>query len=258
MKAKLTAIAVSSILIAFPNFTHAATQVPWVDNGVRWTHYYNPDVRADHTLYDGIPTDSVTTSPTWAAGSFSAGSVAEVSENFLRIGTAASDGSRTFRQSNGYDLGTSASSFTLEARFRVTALNADATYAGSFLFGTGTNGRWGEILYSQTSIGGATGLDLTDWTLVRFTITGATTSAPLVSIFVNGSQTANATMTLTAAATLAYFQIGDGSTASFTGGVSEWDYLRWTNEGAYAPIPEPSSLALFGVAALYAVVRRKK
>lgn len=40
-------------------------------------------------------------------------------------------------------------------------------------------------------------------------------------------------------------------------GTVEWEYVQWTNAGAFAPIPEPSTLLLLGVAGGAFLFRRK-
>jgi MYXO-CTERM domain-containing protein len=41
-----------------------------------------------------------------------------------------------------------------------------------------------------------------------------------------------------------------------TGGQIEWDYIQWTNDGAFAPVPEPAALSLLGLGAL--ALRRRR
>ena len=65
-------------------------------------------------------------------------------------------------------------------------------------------------------------------------------------------------------------QLGSGGFANtvqfgaYTGEVSptatsEWEYIRWTNSGAFVPVPEPSGFALVGVAcAAWAFLRRHR
>ena len=51
--------------------------------------------------------------------------------------------------------------------------------------------------------------------------------------------------------------IGDYSSGAFYG-VTKWDYISWTDQGAFEPVPEPSTLALLllGVATL--IFRRRR
>lgn len=257
MRTKWIALISGGVLSASLSLSYAATTVPWVDNGVSWTHYYNPDETVNTALYDKLPTDATNTSPVWASGGFAGAPIVEIEENFLRISTEGITDQRNFRQSNGYGLGSTATEFTFEARFRVPSLNEDTSYAGSILFGTGENGRWHEILYSPTTIQGFA-VDLTQWTTVRITITGGNTTAPVASVYINNEPDVKATQVLLHSANLPYFQIGDAASGTSRGGVSEWDYIRWTNAGAFAPIPEPGSLALLGIGALVVCHSRRK
>jgi len=46
-------------------------------------------------------------------------------------------------------------------------------------------------------------------------------------------------------------RVGDVSSSDNVAGQTEWEFVRWTNAGEFAPVPEPSTYAmLFGVAAL--------
>lgn len=259
MRTKWIALVSGGVLSASLSLSYAATTVPWVDNGVSWTHYYNPDETVNTALYDKLPNDAVNTSPVWVPGSYGGEPLAEIEDNFLRISTPGENAAYSFRQSNGYGLGSTATEFTFETRFRVTGLNEGAVYAGSILFGTGANNRWEEIVYSPTAIGGYA-VDLTQWTTVRITVTGGNTTAPVALVYINNDSDIKATRILSGVGALSYFQFGDGSTHASRGGTSEWDYIRWTNAGAFAPtpIPEPGSLALLGIGALVVCHSRRK
>ncbi|MFA9480453.1 PEP-CTERM sorting domain-containing protein [Phycisphaerales bacterium AB-hyl4] len=49
---------------------------------------------------------------------------------------------------------------------------------------------------------------------------------------------------------------GDTSSSRY-GGTTTWDYVRWDTTGAYAPIPEPASLALLGIGGALLLGRRR-
>lgn len=255
----------SLLTLVFTVSSNAARVVPWVTNDVSWQYYYNPDVTVNTNYYDKLPNDATNTWPAWNVVA-SAGSNTSVSitDNYLTISTPDSNGAMSYRQSTGYGLGDGLiTEFTLETLLRVTSINEGATYAGSFLFGTGATGKYNEILYSPTGIGRSGNIisvDLTEWTLVRFTFTDTVNG----SMYINNDPTPVATFALTNNGTFGYFQFGDGSVSAGRGGTVEVDFIRWTDLGAYAPIPEPTALALtlalaiFGFAAMILGPRRKK
>ena len=52
-------------------------------------------------------------------------------------------------------------------------------------------------------------------------------------------------------------QIGNYSGA-IEGGYADWEYIRWTNEGAVAPVPEPSVMAALALTGVLAVAFRRR
>ena len=227
----------------------------FVKNGVDWgTSYYNPDVIADPALYDKLPTATGLTSPLWAVNSNSVSTTAVI-ENYVRISTSGTQ-TDSYKTSAGFDP-LLTGSLTVETRLRVVSVASGSVRAGSFVLNLG--GYWIDFNISGSSIGTSaessllTGLNLTEWTTIRFTIADATT-APTLSIYLNNSATPAATTTkFNTGTTATNIIFGDASQSTATGGVMDWDYIAWTSNGAVAPVPEPAGQAMLGLSGVMIV-----
>lgn len=59
-----------------------------------------------------------------------------------------------------------------------------------------------------------------------------------------------------ASSTADHLLFGDSSGTRY-GGTTTWDYIRWDTTGAYAPVPEPASVALLSLGGLLIAARRR-
>ncbi len=227
-------------------------------NGVNWgTNYYNPDVRTGPT-YDAMPNATLgATSPAWVAGSTS-GSAALV-DDYIKIDTSASGTAQSYRQIAAWD---PTKDSTVEWVMKVESQTGTAS-AGSILCAGQSKYITLTIGTSQLTLGNkvVTGLDFTQWTTFRLTLTGMNTATPQATLYINGSTTPIATAAFNGSSALTYLQFGDGNSGASESGITDWREIRWTSAGAFAPVPEPSSMILGGLGAalwIFATNRRNR
>ncbi len=199
-------------------------------NGVDWgTTYYDPDENPDSLRYDKLPTDDFTkTFPQWKTAI--RGGEVIIQENYLRIVT---NGPEALAYRIDYNPA-QASEVTIETRLRIVALGDGALTAGSLVIGLGE--MWTELPVSPNQFGPATNVDLTDWTTVRITISGIGGEEPVLQIYVDGESEVAGEVTGFNPGGSALLTFGDPSpTGSGRSGTVDWDYIRWTDKGAFPP-----------------------
>lgn len=202
----------------------SAEKPPLTTNGVNWgTNYYNPDVQVGDP-YDGLPTDAT---PKWTRGGAMVGGTT-LTDSYLRITTAVGK-SEFYSTKSNWDLSGDA---TVEATLRVID-QAGASGAGSIRFGN--SDFYGTILFSANKIG-TVAHDLTAWTTVRIVFEGmSSTNTATAKVYVNNNPKALFTSKRwTAGSTLNQLTFGDPNSTS-TDGTMDWESIRWTCSGAFAP-----------------------
>lgn len=260
MKYGIVMLIAGGMLLESSQISQSAT-ADFVKNGVDWgTDYYNPNVIQDTALYDKLPTATGQTYPVWAINSRTAGVVPTVIEDYLRISTSGTQ-LDSYKTSVGFDP-TLTGDLTIETRFRVVSIASGSTRAGSFVLNLG--GYWIDFNISTTSIGTSaqtsllTGLNLTEWTTVRFTIVDAMTG-PTLEIYLNNNSTPAVTTnkfnTGTSATNIIF---GDASGSAATGGVMDWDYITWDSSAALAPVPEPTTLGMIGLSGMLVLLNYRR
>ena len=147
---------------------------------------------------------------------------------------------------------------TVEVRLKTISSNVNG-WAGGMTIGIGSQ-FWPIYIGSSfiTVAGGGTG-DLATTTSDDFHILRFTTdeSSGDLNLYLDGNTTAAKT----------WNSAGSGSnvlsfgvqSSSQAGGTIQWDYIRWTNDGAYAPVavPEPAALSLLALGGLTMIRRRR-
>lgn len=198
-------------------------------------------------------------SPSWTTTA-SGGSVTYTTDpNPTVFGATASGSFLFFTADSGFDASTATGS-TVEFRMKVNSQNALATNGAVQLivYGTNTDKRF-EVTLSDSGAGFFEGTkhahDTSVFNTYRLTFGGSS-----ASLYLNGGTTAIATNTVGGSdAGVNLLRIGDISTSDAILGVSEWEYIRWTNAGQFAPVPEPATFAaLTGLLALGAVMLRRR
>lgn len=175
------------------------------------------------------------------------------------FGTTGTGGILYHTADSGFDASTATGS-TVEFRMKVNSQNALATNGAVQLivYGTNTDKRF-EVTLSDSGAGFFEGTkhahDTSVFNTYRLTFGGSS-----ASLYLNGGTTAIATNTVGGSDFgVNLLRIGDISSTDAILGVSEWEYIRWTNAGQFAPVPEPATFAaLTGLLALGAIMLRRR
>ena len=201
--------------------------------------------------------------PTQATPPFDNFGTAFTTDGFTSIAPAGGGAGMSDAAWAGGNLGAGPAS-TLEFRVRVLAQGSQPDTYGAALF-AGWNGvRFNVFLNaldtpfvdfggSGPSLTNTYEIDTADWHTYRMVFTPG--GSEMVSLYIDdvfrlstsgGPGFANAVQF-----------------ANYTGWVSasassEWDYIRWTNAGAFAPVPEPSTFALLGAVGVAALAFRRR
>jgi hypothetical protein len=199
---------------------------------------------------DALPQDPLTV-PQWTKvlDSDEAGpnTTESASGGILTVFTASVPDFIEYRQDGGGAWNPTALGSTVETRLKVDFNSEGASYAGDLVILTGARGwfmRFGTGSINEVLGGGTLEMDTSSaFHTYRFTTTEAA-NAPL-NLYVDGSTTPAITF---AGVDTGSNRLGFGdATTSLEGGQIQWDYIDWTNAGAFAPVPEPSTLALMAL-----------
>ena len=203
---------------------------------------------------DGLPSANGFT----AAGSTIAGASANYPTgwgNTLQADGLLLDNSLADGLSGQWKTAAGAFDFTAGATAEISAkVTGGGTFSAIFRIGDADEAYYFALrpeLVRGLSGGSGVPFDTTDaFHTYRLAISGSA-----VSVYIDGSTTATYTDTTFASTAVNFLDFGD-----ITGNASSnWvvESVRWTSEGAFAPIPEPASIALAGLAGTLLIVRRR-
>lgn len=217
----------------------------FVANGTLWDVGYTADF---------LPNDPGS-NPAWNTLYVGAGSSATVSGGLLTMTRPTSGNGILYAEMDpaNWD-GNSGGSAENTVEFRMRGLNgqANADFTARLFFGDGLAPGWAfQFDDNRVYLGSQQyTIDTTAFHTYRITESSGVASlyvdnapTPVLSGVVGNSYTANAL----------FF----GNDVSSLVGSTDWDFVRWTNEGAFAAVPEPTSvmLLLVGGAALLRLKR---
>jgi len=215
--------------------------------------------------WQGEWTDATTltgATPAWSLNASGGGSILETPNptTFTSTGTQFAWATPT----TGFD-GSTPTGSTIEFRMKVNSQESGKDYAGTAdiftSFETSAAGRFEFNIASDKvqfgTLGASFALDTTVLNTYRITILDNAASLYINdnSVATIGGQPGGSNFGVNA------LRIGDISSSNSVGGATEWEYVRWTNAGTFAPIPEPAAAAsLLGVIALGSVlfIRRRR
>ncbi len=114
----------------------------------------------------------------------------------------------------------------------------------------------------QSRFGGdSMAFDTTEWNVFRITKESGVPQGPgdnpddVVKLYINGSLVAS-DLVISHAGTYDFNLVRVMKMSG--GGTMDIDYIRYTNEGAFAPVPEPATLAILGLGMAFANRRRNR
>lgn len=215
-----------------------------VVNGVTWTHGYEGNV---------VPNDPSSQPGAWDLVTNTGTTSQSISQGILNISTNGINSNLLYRQlpssPGGPHWAPTGIGSTLEARIRVVdsgdlvgiqsidIRDGDRLFRFLFSHDTGVFTGVRDMLNEQF-----VAADIFQFHTYRVTVNEA---ANLASLYVDGATTPAFT-TSGIAASFTLLDFGDQSSGDWDGQV-EYDYIRWTNQGAFSPIPEPATAMLFGL-----------
>jgi len=246
-----------------------AGTIDLVLNGVNWgTNFYAP-ASGGGPGKDGLPDDSLATSPVWTNVGDSKGTITLASDH-LSINTTTSG--YNYRDFYGHSLGSAGTNnATVEFTAKVNSTASSSVFAGGVYAGTGcytwslqfgnkSGGyalQWGGVNYTSAQLGGA---DFSEETTFRIVMENMTNASALATLYVNNNSTPlltlNATTMTQYSPSILYF--GQTAKTGNQAGDVDWYGIRWA-EAAY-PVPEPGTLAglLLGLGTLVLCSRRRR
>lgn len=208
------------------------------NNSVAWTYTYEGNYLPGNPLSD----------PAWTSPFPPSGGASEsVFGGILTVSTPDVSENIAYRQTGGtgnpWD--PTAAGSTIEARLKVDSLGTGSAWAQSLMVRTGSRMYWlafGTNVVQDPAAGGFAFINTTDgFHDYRFTVSGL---AGIGSLYLDGSQTPLFTTT-GIADSANVLDFGD-VTGIYDGGTVRWDYIRWTNAGAFS-IPEPSAVMMLAL-----------
>jgi len=213
----------------------------------------------EHTYTgDYLPNDPQT-QPTWDQIFSGPNSTASVSGGVLTIDAATdSGGLRAYRTVPAGWNGSASLGNTIEFVLKVDSQAPGRTWSQSIALNTGAYGATITLSLTAITNGEISGnsatyaLNTTSFHTYRFT----TSDVGLLSLYVDNNPTAAFAVQMEVVDPAANY-VDFGTTTSYGGGTVQWDSISWTNAGAFAPVPEPASVVLLGLAGLLVIPIRR-
>ncbi len=213
---------------------------------VVWTHEYSGAV---------LP-DDATASPRWTRNTPGANTSATVSGGILTLSGPAGENLHFTTPTDAFKPG--ANGATLEFRLKIDSQASGAGASQMLRIMTGTRsfliGISHDKIQDYASTNAYSFRDTTDgFHVYRFTFNGA----GQMELYIDNDPTPITRFsgqtggTFDAAPSRLIFGMSEWHPAQKSAGVAQWDYIRWTNEGVFAPrpdpVPEPATAVLLGL-----------
>lgn len=230
-KGRITVL-VASIVFALGTFTAPAAQNV-TNNSVVWAVSYDGDFLPNNGSSD----------PAWSTFFVGAGASGTVGGGILTLTNGGASITYAEMNNTSYWNGGSGGTFdnTIEFKMRGQNAQSNADWTGRFFFGDGVNRWFFSFDDNRVRINGSP-FYLIDTTI--FHTYRIVESNSLVSLYVDQIGN-NSTPVLSGVAGSAVAQnfIYFGHDGTALKGRTEWDYVRWTNAGAFT-VPEPGAFTL--------------